>query len=441
MSGWPEVELGKILRAARRLEVPAPNRSYRQLGVRLWGEGAYERPELEGGSTHYPTLNRVAADDMVVNKIWARNGSVAVVPPALDGCYVSTEFPLFTVDRTLAEPAWIGWLTRWPEFWHRCDLAARGTSGKNRIRPERLLAIPIPLPLLDDQRRLISSLDELEGVEALVLNRLRRGAELASDLWAALGSQQVVAPQIGVEPGAAARLLREQASAVVISMDDRRYNSAHPEAPVIQSDGPSQLPKAWCWTDLGSAATHIIDCVNDTPDFVDSDTGYVGLKSTNVRPFELDMSARWYVSEHDYRQWNRRVTPSAGDILLTREAPMGYACLLPENVKACLTQRLVLIRVDRRFVLPEYVLFYLNGPLFRSQVTKAQRGLTSQHIRVGDLPRFVFPMAPMADQKRTVETLSRLKRMLDGAAALRDRTREGMESLASVFLEGCMTAL
>jgi type I restriction enzyme S subunit len=113
----------------------------------------------------------------------------------------------------------------------------------------------------------------------------------------------------------------------------------------------------------------------------------------------------WYVTEEDHERWNRRVAPRPRDIILTREAPMGYACQLPEGIAACLTQRLVLIRTDSRFVIPEFLLYYLNSSVFQEQLLNAQRGLTSRHIRVGDLPRFVIPLPPPADQQRIVAFL------------------------------------
>jgi type I restriction enzyme S subunit len=172
MSAWPEVELGTAIRPVQRPERPAAERSYRQLGVRWWGQGAYERDELDGAATRYASLSRVEVDDVVINKIWARHGGVAVVQPALNGCYVSGEFPLFTVNRGIADPAWIGWLTRWPEFWHRCDLAAQGTSGKNRIRPQRFLEIRVPLPPLEEQQTLVQRLVSIETLSGWALSTL-----------------------------------------------------------------------------------------------------------------------------------------------------------------------------------------------------------------------------------------------------------------------------
>ena len=76
-----------------RAETPVTGTSYRQVGVKLWGVGADEREPIDGGGTRYKqTLSRVEANDIIVNKIWARNGSVAVIPTNLAGCYVSGVF-------------------------------------------------------------------------------------------------------------------------------------------------------------------------------------------------------------------------------------------------------------------------------------------------------------------------------------------------------------
>ena len=95
MSGWQTAPLREIVSPADRWEATAAGTRYRQLGVRLWGQGAYERETIDGSGTRYTMLNRVENGDLVVNRIWARNGSVAVLPRALSGCYVSGEFPTF----------------------------------------------------------------------------------------------------------------------------------------------------------------------------------------------------------------------------------------------------------------------------------------------------------------------------------------------------------
>ncbi len=155
--------LKKIVSPVERPAVPIPGQQYRQIGVQLWGRGAYEREPLDGGQTKYRTLSRVEKDDIIVNKIWARNGSVAVVPASLAGCYASGEFPIFSPIRDKLEPRWFHWITKTVSFWAQCDEKSRGTSGKNRIRPEKFLEIEIPLPPLPEQRRIVGRIEELSA--------------------------------------------------------------------------------------------------------------------------------------------------------------------------------------------------------------------------------------------------------------------------------------
>lgn len=112
MRRWPKVALGDVCVPVERFVTPSAGTAYRQLGVRLWGEGAYERETIDGGDTKYSKFNRLEANDLVVNKIWARNGSVAVVPQELAGTYVSGEFPTFALDQDRADPRWIRLITK-----------------------------------------------------------------------------------------------------------------------------------------------------------------------------------------------------------------------------------------------------------------------------------------------------------------------------------------
>jgi len=159
--GWETIPIGEVATPVERTESPQPGVIYRQIGVRLWGEGAYEREPMDGADTQYNALNRVESNDIIVNKIWARNGSVSVVNAELAACYCSSEFPLFRPDHDRLDPKWFYWITKTRWFWNSCDEKSRGTSGKNRIKPHKFLEIDIPLPPLKEQRRIVARIDAL----------------------------------------------------------------------------------------------------------------------------------------------------------------------------------------------------------------------------------------------------------------------------------------
>jgi type I restriction enzyme, S subunit len=161
MSRWPMVPLGEIATLITRPMTVEPTNRYRTLGVRWWGEGAYERQTIDGCDTVARRLSLVQKDDLIINKIWVRHGSIAIASDAVDGCAASNEFPTFVIDRAKAEPRWLHWLAKTQWFWAQCDALSSGTSGKNRIKPERFLGIRVPVAPLAQQRRIVARIDAL----------------------------------------------------------------------------------------------------------------------------------------------------------------------------------------------------------------------------------------------------------------------------------------
>ena len=174
---WPIVQLLDVAEQVRRPEVPRPGTPYPQVGVRLWGQGAYQRPTIDGSETKYSALYRVRTGDIVVNKIWARNGSVSVITDNLDESFVSSEFPTYTIDESSLLPGWFAWYSKTRDLWTQCDRLSRGTSGQNRLRPDRFLEVRLPLPPLDEQLRIVGRLDRVARLVARV-RQLRERLEL-----------------------------------------------------------------------------------------------------------------------------------------------------------------------------------------------------------------------------------------------------------------------
>lgn len=163
-NGWNQVPLSEIVNPVQRTVPAEPGKSFRTLGVKWWGEGAYERQTIDGSQTAASTLNEVRENDLIINKIWVRHGSVAVVPPEVAGCCGSNEFPTFEFRRERVLPRWMHWYSKTRELWVKCDALSQGTSGKNRIRPEKFLTITIPLPPLEEQRRIVARIDRLAAM-------------------------------------------------------------------------------------------------------------------------------------------------------------------------------------------------------------------------------------------------------------------------------------
>ena len=151
---------------------------YRAAGVLNGGKGVFDRGTLLGSETNYPALHRLRSGLLVMRKLTAWEGTVTVVPDAFDGFVVSTEFPTFALDTEQILPPFMTLLCQRPEFWEALRVRSTGTvQRRKRVSPGQLLDVPVPLPPLAEQRRivdLVATVDDVVAATRSTIERLRR---------------------------------------------------------------------------------------------------------------------------------------------------------------------------------------------------------------------------------------------------------------------------
>lgn len=184
MSAWPRVALGEVMLFAREPHPVELGNSYPNLGIYSFGRGVFAKPPIDPATTSASTLYRVRAGQVIYSRLFAFEGAYTTVPDAFDGAFVSNEFPTFSVLAEHARSDYLGWLFRWPETWRTLRSQAVGLGDRRqRIHPERLLTHEIPLPPLDEQRRIVERLD---GAAARVEARSQAAAGVERELAATL---------------------------------------------------------------------------------------------------------------------------------------------------------------------------------------------------------------------------------------------------------------
>lgn len=157
---WPMVALGEVLRPA---DDPVPvnaSQSYPNLGLLAFGRGVFEKPDIDGLATSANTLYRVRSGQFIYSRLFAFEGAFSIVPPKLDGFFVSNEFPVFDIIESKMVPGFVRWIFRQPDVWRAA--ASRGVGmgdRRRRVHPEALLTLLVPLPPLAEQARIVARLD------------------------------------------------------------------------------------------------------------------------------------------------------------------------------------------------------------------------------------------------------------------------------------------
>ena len=172
----------------------------------------------------------------------------------------------------------------------------------------------------------------------------------------------------------------------------------------------------------------IVDCPHFTPEWTDH--GYLVIRNQNIRNGKLDLREPSFTHEDDYRRRIKRAQPSTGDIVFTREAPMGEVCMLPQDVACCLGQRQVLLR-PRKDVDGPYLLYALQSPFVRRQILWNQgTGSTVSNVRIPALKALQIPRLG-SGERFAAECLGTLDDKID----LNRRMNETLEAMARAIFK------
>ena len=150
----------------------------------------------------------------------------------------------------------------------------------------------------------------------------------------------------------------------------------------------------------------VLDCVNKTAPTVEYDTGFKMIRTTNVKDGYVSLHGVRHVTSEVYEKWTRRGRPKSGDVIMTREAPLGEVGLLRDATGVFLGQRLVMYRSNPNTNEPKFLLYALMGQELQSQIKAYGSGSTVEHMRVPDCSALLIKTPPLPTQKKIASILS-----------------------------------
>jgi len=207
------------------------------------------------------------------------------------------------------------------------------------------------------------------------------------------------------------------------------------EAPQLYKESPlGWIPREWEVMPLSEACTHIVDCPHSTPHF--QDEGALVARTMHIKDgvFLEKMASR--VSTREYRERIARLEPASGDLIFTREAPVGEACVIPEGMQICLGQRVMLLRPQTGKLTSTYLLAQIYSGSVKDRIALLTSGTTNPHLNVSEVKRFEIPLPSAEEQTLIADRISSLEDRIQFERAQLEKLLQQKSGLMDDLLTG-----
>ena len=177
----------------------------------------------------------------------------------------------------------------------------------------------------------------------------------------------------------------------------------------------------------------VVDCPHSTPTW--TATGKIVVRNNNIKNGRIDFSSPSYTDDEHFQQRIKRATPQGGDIIITREAPMGEVGMIPDGITCCLGQRMVLLRANPDICDNYYLLYSLQSKYVQHQISWSEgTGTTVSNLRIPHLEQLKIPYLPLSKQRQVSSILRCLEVKAEQNRVINDNLYEMVNAYyASLF--------
>jgi type I restriction enzyme S subunit len=381
-NGYPLRPLGEVMRLDIRRTPMMPATTFCLAGVLNTGQGLVAKGEFDGGDTEYAAMNVLRAGQVVMRKLTAWEGPIAVVPAEFDGFVVSNEFPTFTLGPELL-PDWMRHVCRSPRLWAEMKNRVRGTvQRRKRLNPEQLLQIQLPIPTREVQAGIAEILDAVDDevaaldMEADALSKVESG--LRRDMF-------------------------------------NRF-----EVPTVSAGEKFEMLLGRQKSARQSVGDHV----------------HPYLRAANIGIGSLDLNDLKTMNFEPREQKKYAVFPD--DVLLVEGGSVGQAALWTGEVDGFVgfDKHVIRIRAREGFSTPEYALQWCNWARETGQFAEQATGITIKALGFSRASSMGVPDLSVGQQAELTAPLSAVAEQIAATRREADRLRRMQAGLLSGLLDG-----
>lgn len=241
----------------------------------------------------------------------------------------------------------------------RPQMQARGRGGTQmNISQGDLKKWPVPVPPLDEQRRIAEILDKADAIHE---NRL-----------------------------AAIDLFDQLSQSIFVQMLDQ-WSASKSIATVHLKDVTQRITYGF---------------TNPMPHVP---SGIPIVTARSIRDGIVDLAGGNFTTAEAFSALSDKSRPQSGDILITKDGTIGRCAVVRAGKSFCINQSVALVRPNLDEIEPDFLLGYFDTPSVQAAMNGMGKGNALKHLQITELGGFSLPLPDRRDQREYVKVIEHVR--------------------------------
>ena len=405
-----------------------------------WGSGATPsrtNPEYYGGTI--PWLKTGDLNDGIIKEIpeyitelALRKTSVRLNPPGsvLMAMYGATigklgilARPATTNQACCACIPYSGIYNKYLFFFlltSRKSFIKMGEGGAQpNISKEKIVNYPMPLPPLAEQKRIVAKIEELlplvDHYERAWTKLEDFNRRFPEDMKKSILQQAIQGKLVEQRPeeGTAQELYEQIQTEKQRLIKEGKLKKEKPLPEITEDEKAFEIPEGWMWVRFGNVVNIVSARRVHQSDWKKEGVPFYRAREIAKLASDGFVDNELFISPELYEEFSKSGVPQSGDLMVSAVGTLGKTYIVKDKDKFYYKDASVICLENYGYILPEYLKYIMASEMMMRQIRSNSGGTTVATLTMVRMAQYIFPLPPLAEQKRIVESLKVLLSMCE----------------------------
>ena len=218
-----------------------------------------------------------------------------------------------------------------------------------------------------------------------------------------------------------------------ISLHQKNIDEANVFMASVLNDVFVELEEKYSSKTVYELCTKITDGTHSTPKYIDSGIPFLSVKNISQGVISFDDTK--FISIEEHNLLSKRCNVEKNDILYTKVGTTGIAKVVDTDIEFSIFVSIALLKPKKDLISSMYFQHILNSPNCYEQSQSRTRGVANRNLVLNDIKQIFFPLPPLKTQQKVVAYLDEISNKMEKIKNLQKEKMQSLKALKASILD------